>query len=115
MFASGISSVVYTGTDQYVLGSPLFKKATITLEDEKKFVIEALGNSPKNVYIESAYLNGEELSRNWISYSDIANGGKLTLVMSNKPNKERGTGQEDRPYSVSRDGHKNIMSSTYLK
>jgi putative alpha-1,2-mannosidase len=106
---------VYTGTDQYAIGSPLFKKTTITLEDEKKFVIESLGNSPKNVYIESVYLNGEKLSRSGISYSDTANGGKLTLVIGNKPNKERGTGQEDRPYLVSRDGHKNIMSSTYRK
>lgn len=99
--ALGIYSVC-PGTDQYVLGSPLFEKATITLEDGKQFIIEAKNNSAENVYIESASLNGKEFSKNWITYSDIVEGGKLTFVMSNKPNKERGTLHEDRPYSVSR-------------
>jgi len=98
--AMGIYSVC-PGTDQYVLGSPLFKKVTITLEDGKQFVIEAENNSPDNVYIASAELNGLAHTKNWIAYADIVNGGKLKLVMSDAPNKERGTKMEDRPYSVS--------------
>ena len=98
--AMGIYSVC-PGTDQYVLGSPLFNKITITLEDGKQFVIEAENNSPENVYISYAELNGKALSKNWITYADIVKGGKLRLVMSNIPNRERGTSWEDRPYSVS--------------
>lgn len=98
--AMGIYSVC-PGTDQYVLGSPLFDKITITMEDGKQFVIEAENNSPENVYISYAELNGKALSKNWITYADIVKGGKLRLVMSNIPNRERGTSWEDRPYSVS--------------
>ena len=100
--AMGIYSVC-PGTDQYVLGSPMFNKVTITLEDGKKFVIEAENNSPENVYIKDVKLNGVKHTKNWITYSDIVNGGKLKLVMSNTPNKERGIDIEDRPYSVSKD------------
>ena len=98
--AMGIYSVC-PGTDQYVLGSPLFNKVTLTLEDGKEFIIEAEGNSAENIYIHSAVLNGVAFSRNWITYADIMQGGVLKFVMSDKPNKERGTGRVDRPYSVS--------------
>ena len=83
-------------------GSPLFNKTTITLEDGKQFVIEAENNSPDNVYIAHAELNGLVYTKNWITYADIVSGSKLRLVMSDIPNKERGTNREDRPYSVSR-------------
>ena len=71
--ALGIYSVC-PGTDEYVLGSPKFRKATITMEDGKKFVIEAKGNSKDNVYIQNATLNGKRHTRNYIHYSDIVNG-----------------------------------------
>lgn len=100
--AMGIYSVC-PGTDQYVLGSPLFDKVTITLEDGKRFIIEAENNSPENVYIQSTALNGVEFSKNWITYSDIVSGGTLKLVMGNEANKERGVRKEDRPYAVSRE------------
>jgi alpha-1,2-mannosidase, putative len=98
--AMGIYSVC-PGTEQYVLGSPLFKKVTITLEDGKEFIMEAENNSAENIYIQTAALNGEEFSKNWITYSDIVKGGNLKFVMSDTPNKERGISREDRPYSVS--------------
>ena len=78
--ALGIYSVC-PGTDEYVLGSPKFRKATITMEDGKKFVIEAKGNSKDNVYIQNATLNGKRHTRNYIHYSDIVNGGVLELQM----------------------------------
>lgn len=99
--ALGIYSVC-PGTDQYVIGSPLFQKATLHLENGNEFIIEAKNNSPENVYIESATLNGVSWSRNWISYDDIMNGGVLQFQMSDQPNYERGTGEEDLPFSLSR-------------
>ena len=98
--ALGIYSVC-PGTDEYVLGSPKFPKATITLENENKFIIEANNNSKDNVYIRSASLNGNNHTRNFIKYSDITNGGVLKLEMSNQPEKNRGTALSDRPFSLS--------------
>ena len=99
--ALGIYSVC-PGTDEYVLGSPKFRKATITMEDGKKFVIEAKGNSKDNVYIQNATLNGKRHTRNYIHYSDIVNGSVLELQMGNQPEKTRGTAKEDRPFSLSK-------------
>lgn len=99
--ALGIYSVC-PGTDEYVLGSPKFRKTTITMEDGKKFVIEAKGNSKDNVYIQNATLNGKRHTRNYIHYSDILNGGVLELQMGNQPEKTRGTAKEDRPFSLSK-------------
>lgn len=92
---------VCPGTDQYVLGSPIFKKATITLEDGKTFTIEAEKNSIENIYIQSATLNGENHTKNWIHYSDIINGGVLKLEMDSQPNTQRGTSPKDQPFSLS--------------
>ena len=99
--ALGIYSVC-PGTDEYVLGSPKFRKTTITMEDGKKFVIEAKGNSKDNVYIQNATLNGKRHTRNYIHYSDIVNGGVLELQMGNQPEKTRGTAKEDRSFSLSK-------------
>src|SRR5205823_11895940 len=74
--AMGIYSVC-PGTDQYVIGSPVFQKVTLTLENGKKFIIQADGNNAKNVYVQSATLNGHAFTHNWISHADIINGGVL--------------------------------------
>jgi predicted alpha-1,2-mannosidase len=92
---------VCPGTDQYVIGSPVFNKVTITLENGKQFIIEANNNSDKNVYIQSARLNGVNYNHNWITYNDIINGGTLHFEMSDTPNTKRGIDDADKPYSVS--------------
>lgn len=79
---------VCPGKPEYALGSPIFNKITINLAHHKHFVIEAKNNSDKNIYIQSASLNGKTLNRPFISNSTIINGGKLTLVMGDKPNKD---------------------------
>lgn len=101
--ALGLYSVC-PGTDEYVIGSPLFKKATITTEEGKKFVIEAGNNGKENVYIQSATLNGNALNKNYIRYSDIINGGILRFEMGNQPNKSRGITKEAAPFSLSKSG-----------
>ena len=91
---------VTPGTDQYVLGSPIFRKATITMEDGKQFVIEAQDNSRDNVYVTERHLNGKPLSRNYITYSELTAGGTLQLQMSAQPNKQLGIAKKDAPYSL---------------
>lgn len=92
---------VCPGTDQYVLGSPVFNKITISLENGKEFIIQADNNNTDNVYIQKVSLNGQPYSKNYIRYADISNGGILSLEMGADPNKERGVKEEDRPFSVS--------------
>lgn len=101
MSALGFYSVC-PGTDQYVIGSPLFPKVTITLDNGKQFIVEAHNNSPENVYIQSATLNGKPYPHNWLRHADIVNGGVLVLEMGNRPATNRGLETADRPFSVSR-------------
>jgi predicted alpha-1,2-mannosidase len=98
--AMGIYSVC-PGTDQYVIGSPVFKKVTLTLENGKKFIIQADNNSKDNVYIQSATLNGKPYTHNWLSHYAITNGGTLHFKMGSKPAYKRGLAQADKPFSVS--------------
>ena len=97
--ALGIYSVC-PGTDQYVLGSPLFKKTTISFENGEKLVINANGNSDKNYYITSSKLNGKTFTKNYLTYAELTNGGELVYQMSKNPNKNRGVNKADRPFSV---------------
>ncbi|NDV67980.1 GH92 family glycosyl hydrolase [Dysgonomonas sp. 25] len=99
--ALGIYSVC-PGTDQYVIGSPVFPKATITMEDGKKFVIEANNNNRENVYIQSATLNGKPLNKNYITYSDIVDGGTVRFEMGSQPDKTRNTSKDAAPFSLSK-------------
>lgn len=83
-----------TDSSKVDLTSPLFRKITITLNPDfykgRKFVIEAKNNSPENIYIQSAELNGKPLTRSWIYFTDIVNGGILKYKMGNKPDMEWG-------------------------
>ena len=72
------------------LGSPLFRKATIQLSNQKKLVIEAKNNAAENVYVQSATLNGRELTNCWLYRDELMNGGRLVFTMGNKPNKSWG-------------------------
>jgi len=93
---------VCPGTDQYVMGSPVFNRTTITLENGKKFTIVAKNNSKENVYIQSASLNGKPYNHHWITHHDIIRGGILELMMGNKPAVNRGVAEEDKPFSLSK-------------
>ncbi len=97
--AMGLYSVC-PGTDQYVLGSPAFPKMTVTFENAKRLEIIAEGNSPENIYIQSATLNGIPFSKNYLTYKEITDGGVLRYVMGPQPNKDRGTSPADWPYSL---------------
>lgn len=94
------------GTTQYALGSPLFKQAIITMDSGKKFTINAPSNSPQNVYIQSALLNGKPYMKNYLTFQNIRKGGVLNLKMSKLPNTERGIHSADFPYSLTNDQKK---------
>ncbi|WP_165021035.1 GH92 family glycosyl hydrolase [Dysgonomonas sp. ZJ279] len=100
--AMGLYSVC-PGTDQYVIGSPIFPKMTIHLENGKTLVIDAQGNTLDNRYIQSASLNGKPFTRTWLTYEELTNGGTIQYKMENKPNKSWGVLPKDRPYSASVD------------
>ncbi|MDG1713919.1 GH92 family glycosyl hydrolase [Lacinutrix sp.] len=72
---------VTPGSNQYIIGTPLFKKATFNLENGKQFTVEAENLSNTNLYIESARLNGEPLYQSFISHQDIMKGGTLHFIM----------------------------------
>ncbi|WP_304608444.1 GH92 family glycosyl hydrolase [Pontibacter anaerobius] len=92
---------VTPATDQYVLGAPLFKKATLQLENGKQLVINAPQNSDGNRYIQSMRLNGKTYDKNWLSHSELMKGASIDVEMSPTPNKERGTQEGAFPYSLS--------------
>ena len=93
---------VCPGTDQYVLGAPLFKNATVHFENGKTIEIKAPQNSRTNMYIKDMKVNGAEYSKNYLTHSLLQNGGVVDCVMSDAPNTERGIGMADAPYSFSR-------------
>ena len=96
--AMGLYSVC-PGTDQYVIGSPVFPKMKVHLENGKTLEIRAKGNSLENCYIQSATLNGKSFSRTWLSYDELMQGGVIEYQMGNQPNTTRGIAPEDKPYS----------------
>ncbi|WP_333819166.1 GH92 family glycosyl hydrolase [Ohtaekwangia sp.] len=94
---------VCPATDQYIVGTPLFRKVTLTLENGKQIVINAPENSDSHVYISEAKVNGEIYTRNWLSHTTLSQGATIDFKMSATPEKQRGTKEEDMPYSFSKD------------
>ncbi|MDN5285837.1 MAG: alpha,2-mannosidase [Mucilaginibacter sp.] len=91
--ASGIAQVC-PGDMRYEITSPVFNKVKINLDPNytkgKAFTIIAKGNSPANIYIQSARLNGRPYHKCYLNYASIASGATLELVMGPKPNKAWG-------------------------
>ena len=92
---------VCPASDQYVLGAPLFKKITLSLEDGKTVVINSPANSDQNKYINTMSVNGKIYDFNWLSHSALMQGAVINLGMSATPNKNRGIADKDVPFSMS--------------
>ena len=91
---------VNAATGVYVIGSPLVKRARIhNPATGATFAIVAENNSPENLFIQSAELNGRELTRSWFTHADIVAGGELHFRMGSKPNKEWASASANRPPS----------------
>jgi len=91
---------VTPGVNQYVVGAPLFPKATVKLENGRSFTVNAKG---KGRYVDALKVNGKAVERTWLSHEELMKGASLDFSMSAKPNMVRGTREQDVPYSFSRD------------
>ena len=92
---------VCPGTDEYVFGSPLFKKMTLNLENGKQIIIKAPDNNKKSRYVDSTTVNGQIHTKNYIKHGDLIKGAEISFKMIQQPNKNKGTNESDYPYSFS--------------
>lgn len=90
---------VCPGTDQYILGTPLFKKVEVSLANGKKLTMEAPENNKENFYVEGIKVNGKRYTKTYFTHSQLSDGARIKFDMSDKPDKVRSTSAEDRPYS----------------
>ncbi|MFY0254140.1 GH92 family glycosyl hydrolase [Chitinophaga sp. 30R24] len=88
---------VFPASGKYVIGSPSVDKAVINTGSDKPFVIEAVNNSPENIYVQSVLLNGKVYTKVYLLHEDILKGGILKIIMGNKPNYNFGALAADQP------------------
>ncbi|MGO1243421.1 MAG: GH92 family glycosyl hydrolase [Sphingobacterium sp.] len=94
---------VTPATDEYILGAPLFKKATLHLSNGKQVSIKAENNSNENRYINAMKWNGKNYTKNYIKHSELVKGANISFDMQSEPNKNRGVNKGDLPFSLSKD------------
>ena len=92
---------VCPGTDEYIIGTPLFKSAKLHLENGKTVTIKAENNQLDNRYIKEMKVNGKSQTRNFLTHDQLIKGANIQFQMSPVPNKQRGTKEKDVPYSLS--------------
>ena len=92
---------VCPGTDEYIIGTPLFKSAKLHLENGKTITIKADNNQLDNRYIKEMKVNGKSQTRNFLTDDELIKGANIQFQMSPVPNKQRGTTEKDVPYSLS--------------
>jgi predicted alpha-1,2-mannosidase len=92
---------VTPGVDEYVIGSPLFDRATLHLQNGNSFTINAENNSANTPYIQSASVNGLDYNKSFIKFDDIQKGGSINFTMGETPNKKWASSKESVPYSLS--------------
>lgn len=92
---------VAPGTDQYILGTPLFTKVIVNLENGVQVEITSDNNDSKSRYIKNMSVNGENYTKNYLTHSQLLKGAKIHYQMSTKPNFDRGINESDLPYSFS--------------
>jgi putative alpha-1,2-mannosidase len=85
----------------YIIGSPLFDEATVQLDPHYykggKFTVRTRNNSARNLYVQSATLNGKPLNRAWLRHAEVVAGGMLELVMGPQPNESWGSALSELP------------------
>ncbi|MCG8308694.1 MAG: GH92 family glycosyl hydrolase [Cytophagales bacterium] len=92
---------VCPGQPEYVIGSPLFEKVKLHLENGNTFEVIATNNAPENFYIQHATLNGKPLNRPWINHEEIMQGSRLGFEMDREPNQLWASDLKNAPYSMS--------------
>ena len=93
---------VCPGSDEYILGSPLFRRATIHLENGAEIEIDAPENAPENRYVCAMQLDGKPWEHNFLRWSDLRDGARVRFDMQAEPETGRGTDDGALPYSMSR-------------
>ena len=88
---------VFPASGKYVIGSPSVDKAVIHTGSGKPFIMEAVNNSPENIYVQSITLNGINYPKSYLLHTDILKGGVMKIVMGNKPNYNFGALEENQP------------------
>ncbi|HBF88144.1 MAG TPA: hypothetical protein DDX39_05830 [Bacteroidales bacterium] len=104
---------VCPGSNEYIIGSPLFEKITINLENGKKFVIDAKNINDENFYIESTELNSKKYTKTYITHRDILEGGHIVFEMTNTANKSMKLTDADLPSSINSSSE--IISNPYFE
>jgi len=94
---------VCPGSNEYAIGSPLFKKVTLHFENGKRLTITADNNVGENPYIASMQVNKKNYTKNYLKHDELLKGATLRFSMSPTPNTSRGTQESDFPYSFSID------------
>jgi predicted alpha-1,2-mannosidase len=94
---------VTPGVPEYVIGSPLFDKITMHLQNGNTFRIEAENNMDNNHFIQSMRLNNATYNNTWIDYNEIQKGGTLYFKMDATPNKDFGNSTSSKPFSLTND------------
>lgn len=91
---------VCPGTTQYVIGSPLFKRVTLSLNNGKKVQINAPAVNNRNVYIDNITLNGRPYENLYFDHFELMKGGKFDFQMSEKPNTLKVFKEHQLPFSM---------------
>ena len=94
---------VCPGTKQYAMGSPLFQKILVKLENGKTIETEAPNNNKQTRYVNDVKVNGKSVSRTWLEHDELTKGATIKFQMSSKPNRKRGTDEKDAPYSFTQE------------
>jgi hypothetical protein len=90
---------VTPGSTIYAMGSPLFPEVRFNLENGKSFVVRAVNASERNVYVQSATLNGTPYNKSYLQHGDLVAGGELVFQMGPQPNPHWGSGRGREPFS----------------
>ncbi len=93
---------VCPASGQYAIGSPLFRKATICLENGKEIVLSAPENAASHRYISAMKLNGSNYTKNYLKHTELLQGANITFEMNPEPQQSRGVEHSDFPYSFSK-------------
>lgn len=88
---------VYPASGMYVIGSPSVDRGIIKTSSGNNFIVEAVNNSPENIYVQKLELNGKTYTKTYLLHTDLMKGGTIKMFMGNKPNYNFGKLKADRP------------------
>lgn len=92
---------VCPGSQQYVIGSPLFDEVIVERPGKQPIQLKSTDNNRDNRYIQSIYIDGKQWSRNYLTFDQLRNSDEISFEMGPQPNYQRGTMPSDAPYSLS--------------